>query len=95
MALTRADVEQVARLAALSLSEEALEAERARLSALAAHFDALLEVDVEGVPPFDPSPVAQAPLRADEERPSLPREQALSSAPAQEGPFFSVPRILE
>jgi aspartyl-tRNA(Asn)/glutamyl-tRNA(Gln) amidotransferase subunit C len=95
MALTRADVEQVARLAALSLSEQELEAQRERLASLAAHFDALLEVDVEGVPPFDPAAVARTPLRADVVGASLPLDEALASAPAKEGPFFSVPRILE
>lgn len=95
MALTRADVEQIARLAALSLSEEAVEAQRARLDSLATHFDALLEVDVEGVPPFDPATVAHAPLREDRVGASLPLDEALASAPAKEGPFILVPRILE
>jgi len=35
------------------------------------------------------------PSRPDEVRPGLPPEEALANAPAREGTFFVVPRIIE
>lgn len=37
---------------------------------------------------------AQASLRPDQARPSLPRDEALRSAPEQDGEAFVVPRVL-
>jgi aspartyl-tRNA(Asn)/glutamyl-tRNA(Gln) amidotransferase subunit C len=34
-------------------------------------------------------------MRADEPRPSLPHEEALRNAPASDGVFFKVPKVIE
>lgn len=95
MALAREDVERLAELAALSLTEEEVETLRGDLTALVGYFDKLLSLDLAEVPPTDHATAGVAPLRADEVRPSLPPEEALGNAPAREGTSLLVPRIIE
>jgi aspartyl-tRNA(Asn)/glutamyl-tRNA(Gln) amidotransferase subunit C len=52
-------------------------------------------VDVEGVPPTMHGREIVNALREDEVRPSMPREGALSNAPARTGDEFMLPKIVE
>jgi len=95
MALSLAEVRRIAALARLELSpeEEARFAEQ--LSAVLTYVEQLSTLDVSGVPPMTHA-LAEAPsLREDEVLPSLPPEDSLANAPAREGTFFLVPRIIE
>lgn len=94
MALTVEDVAALARLARIELTED----ERAHL---APQLDVILEsvAQVSEVATDDVVPTSHAlPLtnvfRADEVRPSLDAEAALSGAPATEQERFRVPQIL-
>lgn len=93
--LTRDDVERVARLARLGLTEEEKERYQRDLSQILDAFDALRRVPTEGVEPTAHVVPLQNVLRADEVRPSMPREQVLANAPETRDGFFRVPRILE
>lgn len=95
MPLTREQVEHVARLAHLSLTAEEAEGFTHQLSQILDYLDKLQELDVEGVEPTAWVEVESTPLREDEPLPSLSVDEALANAPAREGNFFSVPRILE
>lgn len=96
MTLTKEQVEKVAQLARLSLTDEEIERFRGQLSGILGYIDKLRALDVSGVPPTTHAvQVTTTPLRPDEVGPSLPTESALANAPAREGPFFLVPRILE
>jgi len=92
--LTRAEVEHVARLARLALTDEELDAltpELAKILDTAAQVSAL---DTEGVPPTShPLPLVNV-FRPDEIQPCLPRDEVLAAAPAAEDGRFRVPRIL-
>jgi aspartyl-tRNA(Asn)/glutamyl-tRNA(Gln) amidotransferase subunit C len=95
MALTTAEVEHVAHLARLRLSDEELEKMRTDLSAILDHIDMLKEVDVSDV-----APTAQVTdlfniMREDAVRPSLPREDVLANAPDQRDGMFRVKAIFE
>jgi aspartyl-tRNA(Asn)/glutamyl-tRNA(Gln) amidotransferase subunit C len=93
--ITRADVEHVARLARLALSEEEIERFTDQLAQIlehAARVEALDTADV--VPTSHPIPMANV-MRPDEPRPCLPRDEVLAMAPAAEDGRFRVPRILE
>lgn len=95
MALEREDVEWVARLAALAITDEEAEAFLGDMNVLVDSFERLQAVDVHGVAPTCHATSGVAPLRADEARPSLTPEEALANAPAREGTSLLVPRILE
>ncbi len=92
--LTRADVEHVARLARLALTDEELDALTPELAKILEYAAQVSALDTEGVPPTaHPLPLVNV-FRADEVRPCLPRDEVLAAAPAAEDGRFRVPRIL-
>ncbi|MFL5805241.1 MAG: Asp-tRNA(Asn)/Glu-tRNA(Gln) amidotransferase subunit GatC [Roseiflexaceae bacterium] len=95
MALTTKEVEHVARLARLRLSPEELEKMRVQLSNILDYIDMLKEVDVAGVPPTAQVTDLLNILRADEVRPSLPREDVLMNALDQQDGMFRVKAIFD
>lgn len=95
MALTRKQVEHVARLARLGLTEEEKEAFTVQLSRILDHVNRLNELDTQNVPPTYHVVALQNVLREDEPHQSLDREKVLSQAPAAEAGCFMVPKITE
>ena len=97
MAIDRAQVRHVARLARLALSAEEEERFAAQLGHVLEYIERLQQVDVSSVEPlaFAGDVHERIPLRQDEVRPSLPREKVLAQAPEQDGQAFVVPRIIE
>jgi aspartyl-tRNA(Asn)/glutamyl-tRNA(Gln) amidotransferase subunit C len=92
--LTRADVEHVARLARLALSEEELERFTGQLAAILEHAARVAALDTAGVAPTaHPIPLSNV-LRPDEIRPGLPRDEVLAMAPEAEDGRFRVPRMM-
>jgi len=89
--IDREEVLHVARLARLKLGEDEIEPLARELSAVLDHVARISELDLEGVPPTAHVVEMTGALRADEPRPSLPREVALAQAPAVSGEGFSVP----
>jgi len=93
--IPRAEVEHVARLARLALSDEELDGFARELGVILEHAEDLGALDLDGVEPTaHPLPLVNV-LRPDEVRPSLPRDQVLDQAPAVEDGRFRVPRILD
>jgi aspartyl-tRNA(Asn)/glutamyl-tRNA(Gln) amidotransferase subunit C len=95
MALERKDVEHVARLARLELSEQELELYTRQLGDILGYVEQLREVDVEGVEPLAHGAHGENVFRADEARDSLEREKALGAAPDTDGWHFRVPRVID
>jgi aspartyl-tRNA(Asn)/glutamyl-tRNA(Gln) amidotransferase subunit C len=93
--IERKDVEHVARLARLALSEEELERMRVQLSAILEYIDKLAGVDVSNVEPTSHAVPLVNVMRDDEVEPSLPREAMMANAPDPAGELFRVPRIIE
>jgi aspartyl-tRNA(Asn)/glutamyl-tRNA(Gln) amidotransferase subunit C len=89
--IDREEVLHVARLARLRLAEEEVEPMARELSAVLNHVAKISELDLDGVPPTTHVAEVTGRLRADEPRPSLPREVVLSQAPAVSGEGFLVP----
>jgi aspartyl-tRNA(Asn)/glutamyl-tRNA(Gln) amidotransferase subunit C len=87
----RDEVLHVARLARLQLAEDEIEPLARELSAVLDHIAKISELDLDGVPPTSHVVEVSGALRADEPRPSLPREVALAQAPAVSSDGFSVP----
>lgn len=94
MALSPDEVRHVARLARLALSDDEVAALAPQLSEILGYAEQVSEVAAEHVEPtthpFAPTDV----LRADEPRPSLPRDAVLAGAPEVEQDRFAVPRIV-
>ena len=89
------DVDHVARLARLALTDE----ERARLhdqlGLILEHAAKVGEVAADDVPPTSQAVPQSNVYRADEPEPTLSKEEALAGAPEREADRFKVPRIVE
>lgn len=94
MALTRADVEKVALLARLRLSEAELETMTGQLVQIVGYVDQLSEVDTTDVAPMAHAVEVTNVFADDREERSLSREQALANAPRQNGRGYLVPAVL-
>jgi aspartyl-tRNA(Asn)/glutamyl-tRNA(Gln) amidotransferase subunit C len=94
MAITRADVEKVALLARLRLSETELDTLTSELAQIVTYVDHLAEVDTEGVEPMAHAVEVSNVFSADEVRESLPRESALANAPSRNERGYLVPAVL-
>jgi aspartyl-tRNA(Asn)/glutamyl-tRNA(Gln) amidotransferase subunit C len=95
MTLTLEEVQHVARLAGMRLSDDELEKMRAQLSHILDYIDMLKEVDVADVPPTAQATELLNVMRADVVRPSLPRESVLLNAPDQQDGMFRVKPIFD
>jgi len=91
MAITRADVEHVARLARLALREDEIERLQEQLNAILEAVGKVSELDLADVPPTSHPLALVNVFGLDEPRPCLPVEEALANAPEREGDFFRVP----
>ena len=89
------DVEHVARLARLELSEAEKERMRRELDSILSYIDKLRALDTEGVEPTSHAIAMTNVMREDAPRPSFPQEEMLANAPERSGEFFRVPKIIE
>jgi aspartyl-tRNA(Asn)/glutamyl-tRNA(Gln) amidotransferase subunit C len=94
MSLSAADVEHVAMLARIGLSEEERERLREQLSTILGHIDVLNRLDTDDIPPTAQVLPLINVLRQDEARPSLTQEEALANAPHESDGFFVVQAVL-
>lgn len=95
MAIDRATVEHVAHLARLGLTEEDQERFVEQLDRILEYCARLNDLPLADVPPTSHVIPITNVLRADVAAPSLDRAEVLAQAPAHEGGFFRVPRVLE
>ena len=95
MSITRADIEKVAHLARLAVTEEHIAATTERLANVLAMVDQLQAVDTAGIAPLaHPLDTVQR-LRADVISETNQRELLLKNAPAAQDGLFLVPRVIE
>jgi aspartyl-tRNA(Asn)/glutamyl-tRNA(Gln) amidotransferase subunit C len=95
MKLSLTDVEHIADLARLALSDEEKALYQEQLSAILVYFERLQELDTEVISPTATVLPLRSVMREDEPRPSTPREDILANAPATEGGCFEVPAVLD
>ncbi|MGH2662562.1 MAG: Asp-tRNA(Asn)/Glu-tRNA(Gln) amidotransferase subunit GatC [Actinomycetota bacterium] len=90
------DVDHVARLARLALTDEERERLRAQLGVILEAAERVREVAADDVPPTA-HPAPQRNVFRDDDEPweSLPRDRALAGAPETDDGRFKVPRIIE
>jgi aspartyl-tRNA(Asn)/glutamyl-tRNA(Gln) amidotransferase subunit C len=93
--LTRADVEHVAHLARLGLTEEELARLEGQLNHILDQYTILQTLETEQIPPTAQTIELENILREDAVHPSLAVEEALANAPERsDGGHFVVPAIL-
>jgi len=95
MSLERSDVEQIARLARLAVSEEELDSVASGLSNILDLVTQMESADTSGVEPMaHPLHMVQR-LRADEVTEQNQRDKFQSVAPQVEDGLYLVPRVIE
>jgi aspartyl-tRNA(Asn)/glutamyl-tRNA(Gln) amidotransferase subunit C len=107
MKVTEKDVQYVADLANLELTEAESKRFLNDLNSILEYIDTLNELDTSNVEPMaqvaaryggEGKPEGERygyALRADELRPSLPHDVALQNAPDTDGTYFKVPKVIE
>jgi aspartyl-tRNA(Asn)/glutamyl-tRNA(Gln) amidotransferase subunit C len=95
MPLTLKEVEHIADLARLELTDEEKARYREQLSAILDYVAQLRELDTTGIPPTSSVLPPRSALREDEPRPGLSLEELLRNAPDTEAGQFRVPPVLE
>ncbi len=92
--LSRADVEHVAHLARLGLTEDELARLEGQLNHILDQYAILSRLDTEAIAPTAQTIELENILREDVVAPSLVVEAALANAPRREGDFIVVPAII-
>ena len=96
MELTKREVEKVAKLARLELSDSEQAAFAKQLSQVLTHVETLNQYDTTGVEPTSRVLMKQVNVfRPDDVRPSLSVDRAVANAPESADGFFVVPKIIE
>jgi aspartyl-tRNA(Asn)/glutamyl-tRNA(Gln) amidotransferase subunit C len=93
--LSRAEVEHVAHLARLGLTDAELTRLEAELNHILDQYGILAGLATDDIPPTAQTIELENILRDDVVRPSLPVEAVLANAPVRDGDFIVVPAILD
>jgi aspartyl-tRNA(Asn)/glutamyl-tRNA(Gln) amidotransferase subunit C len=95
MSVDSTTVRRIARLARIKVGEDEIEHLKDELSAMLAFVEQLSEVDVTGVEPMTSVTPTTMRRRADEVTDGGIAEAVLRNAPARQGDFFLVPKVVE
>lgn len=94
MSLSRADVQHVASLARLGLSDDELDTFQEQLSSILEHIEVLNEIDTEAIPPTAQVVPLNNVVRADEVGESFSQETVMRLAPETRDGFIAVPAVM-
>ena len=95
MPLQRSEVEHIAALARIGLTEAEIETFQGQLSDILEQFELLKGLDTSAVIPTGHAVVLDTVMRDDLPLEPLTPEEILSNAPRREGDFFRVKAVLE
>ena len=95
MKITRKEVQHVAELARLCLSEQEEEKFVGQLNQILTYMDKLNELCTEGVEPLSHVLPIRNVFKEDRVKGSLARQLVMANAPAHEGDFYEVPKVIE
>ncbi len=95
MSLTREQVQHVAKLARLNLSDEEVTTFTGQMADILAYVEKLNELNTDGVLPTSHAVPMENAFREDLVRPSIGVELALANAPDRIEGFFRVPKVIE
>lgn len=94
MSLSREDVQHVAALARLGMSDDEIDNMQEQLSSILGHIDVLSELDTDAIPPTAQVIELSNVYRADEVSESLPQDDVMKMAPDHRGGFFAVAAVM-
>jgi len=95
MAITKKEVEYIARLARLRLTEEEKEKYTKQLAQILDYINKLNEADTEKTEPTSHVVPVSSAFREDEVKPSLAQEEILKNAPDKMRGFFRVKKVVK
>jgi aspartyl-tRNA(Asn)/glutamyl-tRNA(Gln) amidotransferase subunit C len=95
MKITVGDVEHIARLARLDLSDAEKNLFAEQMGAILGYVEKLKELDTEGILPTSHAVPMENSFRTDQTSPSIGIEKALANAPDKVAGFYRVPKVLE
>lgn len=95
MAISRKEIEHIAGLARLTLSDEEITLYAKQLNDIIGYIDQLKELDVDRVEPMSHVLDIINVMREDKHLPSLTCEEVLENAPGHDGEHFKVPRVVK
>lgn len=95
MKISKKEIERIAILARLSLSEEEKELFGSQLGSILGYMEQLNGLDTKEIVPTSHVLSLQNVMREDLPGSSLPRTDALMNAPSRTEQFFRVPKIIE
>ena len=95
MKMTVTDVEYVARLARLELSNSEKELFAGQMGAILGYVEKLKELDTDGILPTSHAVPMENSFREDSACSPIGLEKALANAPDRAGSFFAVPKVIE
>mgnify|MGYP001567069795 FL=1 len=95
MAISKKDVQYVADLARIELTDKELDKFSKQLEKIMEYIDKLKQVDIKGVLPTSHVLNLKNVYREDKVKPSLNIEEFLKSVQHKEETFFKVPKIIE
>jgi aspartyl-tRNA(Asn)/glutamyl-tRNA(Gln) amidotransferase subunit C len=93
--ISREEVERVAALARLSVSDAEAERLTVELDRLLEYVDTLDRLDTTGIEPTAHAIPVATPMRPDRAEPPIDPELAVANAPQHEGSAFLVPKVIE
>jgi aspartyl-tRNA(Asn)/glutamyl-tRNA(Gln) amidotransferase subunit C len=93
--LTRAEVEEVAELAGLVLTDAEARTFQTQLSAILEYAERLQRIDTDDIAALASPLPGETVLRKDRVLASLPRRVAMANAPDVEEGYFRVPAVLQ
>ena len=94
MKITKKEVEHVADLARLSLSDDELEKMTGQLDTILSYMDTLNTLDTSQVEPTTHVFSVSNAFREDVVQESLSQADAVKNGPQQDGQFFQVPKVI-
>jgi aspartyl-tRNA(Asn)/glutamyl-tRNA(Gln) amidotransferase subunit C len=95
MAVDETTVRRVAKLARIAVKDEEVAHLAGELNAILAFVEELSALDVAGVEPLTSVTPMKLPLRADKVTAGGEPQKVLANAPAREGDFYVVPKVVE
>ena len=84
----------IGKLSRIELTDEQVRKFSGQLAAILGYFDKLQELNTEDVEPMAHAVEIHNVLAADTPAPSLSPDDALANAPARDGDFFKVPKVI-
>ncbi len=95
MKISSREVEYVANLARLEVTDKEKEKFTAQLNDILLYIDKLNELDTKGVEPMSHAIAVTNAFREDKILDSIGTEQTLANAPDTRGEFFRVPKVID